>query len=156
MKKQYYLPIEGEQVPVSEEVYRAYKQPLWKEHKRKEREKCCSISNGHGGLKRCEDDCSQCPHDRTGSVLSLDSFEEVGYLPSDSKSVDPQQILEDALLLEELWAAVSELDPINQRIIKLLQEEMSEREIGKAVGLSQKAINKRKVKIREDLKEFRK
>ncbi|MGL5973151.1 MAG: RNA polymerase sigma factor [Oscillospiraceae bacterium] len=153
MKKQYYLPIEGQQVPVTEEVYRAYKQPLWKEHKSKERAKRCSISNGKGSIKRCEEDCSQCPHDRTGSVLSLDSFEESGYLPADSKAADPQQILEDALLLEELWAAVSELAPDNQLIIKLFSDGASEREIADAVGLSQKGVNKRKARLFEQLYE---
>jgi hypothetical protein len=37
--KQYYLTIDGQEVKVSEEVYRAYKRPIWAEHKRKEREK---------------------------------------------------------------------------------------------------------------------
>lgn len=155
MTKQYFVSIDGEQVPVSEEIYRTYKQPLWAEHKRKERSKRCQISNGRGGVKRCDADCSQCPHDRSGSVLSLDCFEEDGYFPADATAVDPQQILEDALLLEELLAAIAELDPINQRIIELLQEEMSEHEIADVIGLSQKAVNKRKVKIREELKDFK-
>ncbi|MGF6376533.1 DNA-directed RNA polymerase specialized sigma24 family protein [Clostridiales Family XIII bacterium PM5-7] len=156
LSTQYFVEIDGEQVPVSEEIYRSYKQPLWAEHKRKERSKRCQISNGRGGLKRCEENCSQCPHQKNGSVLSLDCFEETGYLPADPVAVDPQQILEDALLLEELLAAIAELDPINQRIIELLQNEMSEREIATAIGLSQKAINKPKAKIREELKRFKK
>lgn len=156
LSTQYFIEIDGEQVPVTEEIYRAYKQPLWAEHKRKERSKRCQISNGRGGLKRCEENCSQCPHQKNGSVLSLDCFEEDGYFPADLTAVDPHQILEDALLLEELLAAIAELDPINQRIIELLQDEMSEREIAAVVGLSQKAINKRKAKIREELKRFKK
>ncbi|MFP3153327.1 sigma-70 family RNA polymerase sigma factor [Lachnospiraceae bacterium ZAX-1] len=147
MKKQYFIEIDGEQIPVSEEVYRAYKQPLWAEHKRKERSKRCQIPNGKGGLKRCEKDCSQCPHARNGSVLSLDCFEEDGYFPEDTTAVDPQQILEDALLLEALWEAVSELEPDNQTIIQLYSEGASEREIAAAVGLSQKGVNKRKTKL---------
>jgi len=140
MKKQYFVEIDGQQVPVSEDVYRAYKQPLWAEHKREERSKRCQISNGKGCLKRCEGDCSLCPHDRNGSVLSLDCFEEDGYYPADTKAIDPQQILEDALLLEALWDAASE------------------REIADAVGLSQKGVNKRKTKLfallYERLKDF--
>ncbi len=158
MKKQYFIEIDGEQVPVSEEVYRAYKQPLWAEHKRKERSKRCQISNGRGGLKRCEEDCSKCPHQKNGSVLSLDCFEETGYLPADTAAVDPQQIIEDALLLEALWDAVAELEPDSQTIIKLFSEGATEREIADAVNLSQKAINKRKSKLfallYERLKDF--
>ncbi len=159
MKKQYFIEINGEQIPVTEEVYRAYKQPLWAEHKRNERNKRCQIPNGKGSLKRCEKDCSQCPHARNGSVLSLDCFEEDGYFPEDTTAVDPQQILEDALLLEALWEAVAELEPDNQQIIRLFSEGVSEREIAVAVGLSQKGVNKRKTKLfeilREQLKDFR-
>ncbi|GHU62693.1 hypothetical protein AGMMS49983_04610 [Clostridia bacterium] len=36
-KVQRYIEIDGEQILVTEEVYRAYKRPLWAEHKRKER-----------------------------------------------------------------------------------------------------------------------
>lgn len=144
---QYFVEIDGEQIPVTEEIYRAYKQPLWTEHKRKERSKRCQVSNGRGGVKRCEADCSQCPHDRNGSVLSLDSFEDDGYFPADASVVDPQQILEDAFLLEALWEAVSELEPDNQTIIHLFSEGATEREIANAVGLSQKGVNKRKSKL---------
>ena len=35
MKKEYYVTINGERIPVREEVYRAYKQPAWREHKRR-------------------------------------------------------------------------------------------------------------------------
>ncbi len=37
--KGYYLPIDGQEVPVTEEVYRAYWQPVWAERKRQERKK---------------------------------------------------------------------------------------------------------------------
>ena len=36
--QQRYIEIEGQQIPVTEEVYRAYKRPAWAEHKRQERE----------------------------------------------------------------------------------------------------------------------
>lgn len=153
MQKQYFLEINGEQVPVTEEVYYEYKRPLWAEHRRKERSKRCQISNGHGGIKRCDGDCSKCTHERNGSVLSLDCFEEDGYLPPDSMVIDPQRILEDAALLEALWDAVGELEPENQTIIKLFSKGASEREIADAVGLSQKGVNKRKTKLFELLYE---
>lgn len=49
----WHLTINNQVIEVSEEIYRAYKQPLWAEHKRQEREKRCLISNGKGGTKRC-------------------------------------------------------------------------------------------------------
>lgn len=147
MKKQYYIEIDGKQVPVTEEVYRAYQRPLWAEKKRKERAIRCQISNGRGGLKRCEGDCSQCPHERNGSVLSLNSLEEDGFFRPDNNVVDPQKILEDALLLEMLRIAVAELASDNQMIIKLFSEGVSERKIAETVGLSQKGVSRRKAKI---------
>ncbi|NMB11452.1 MAG: hypothetical protein GX977_04105 [Firmicutes bacterium] len=36
--EQRFIEIGGEQIPVTEEVYLAYKRPLWRERKRKERE----------------------------------------------------------------------------------------------------------------------
>lgn len=154
--KDYYLPIAGQEIPVTEEVYRAYWQPVWAERKREEREKRCLISNGQGKTKRCMEDCSKCDRQRTGSILSLDKFAEDGY--EVSSSLDMEELVAEKLLLEELAAALSELDPINKRIAELYGEGMSERQISEMVGLSQKAVNKRKVRIfsrlHQHLKDF--
>ncbi len=147
-----YLTHERQYIPVSEEVYRAYKRPAWAEHKRKEREKRCRDDNGN----RCARDCSKCDRQRTGSVLSLDKFTEEGFEAADP--FDLAELVADKLLLEELYAALEELDPDNRRIMKLFGIGKSEREIAADIGLSQKAINKRKVKLfaqlRERLKDF--
>ena len=151
--QQRFIDIDGEQVPVTEEVYRAYKRPLWAEHKRKEREKRCRDERGN----RCTGDCSKCDKERTGSVLSLSRLvEENGFEPADT--VDIAEMVADSLLLEELYAALEELDPNNRRILELFSNSKSEREIADDIGLSQKAINKRKSKLfaqlRERLKDF--
>ena len=39
MANQRYIYIDGEKIPVTEEVYRTYKRPIWREHKRQERER---------------------------------------------------------------------------------------------------------------------
>jgi len=147
-----FIEIDGQQIPVSEEVYRAYKRPAWAEHKRKEREKRCRDDNGN----RCTGDCSNCNKQRTGSVLSLDRFTDEGFEVSDT--VDLTELIADKLLFEELYAALEELDPDNRRIIELFSIGKSEREIATDIGLSQKAINKRKTKLfsqlRERLKDF--
>lgn len=150
---QRYIKIDEQQIPVTEEVYRAYKRPAWAEHKRREREKRCRDENGN----RCTKDCSKCDKQRTGSILSLDSLtEESGFEPSDT--VDIAELVADKLLLEELYIALEELDPDNRRIMELYGIGKSEREIATDIGLSQKAINKRKTKLfaqlRERLKDF--
>ena len=155
--KEYYLTIDGQKITVTEDVYRAYKQPVWAERKRQEREKRCLISDGKGKTKRCMEDCSQCDRRRTGSILSLDKFVEDGYeVPG---AVDVAELVAEKLLFEELAAALNELDPQNKRIAELYGEGMSERQIASEVGLSQKTVNKRKAKIfgqlHQRLKDYR-
>lgn len=143
-----YLEIDEQQIPVTEEVYRAYKRPAWTEKKRKEREKRCRDENGN----RCTGDCSKCDKQQTGSVLSLSRLnEDLGYEPAGS--VDVAEMVADSLLLKELFAALEELDPENRKIMVLFCNGETERGIAAAMGLSQKAINKRKAKLFAQLRE---
>ena len=144
---QRYIEIDGQQIPVTEEVYRAYKRPAWAEHKRKDREKRCRDENGN----RCEGDCSKCDKQRTGSVLSLDKFTEDGFEVADP--VDIAELVADKLLFEELYAALEELDPEDRRIMELFSIGLSEREIAADIGRSQKTINNRKPKLFAQLRE---
>lgn len=142
MENQYrFIHVGGQQIPVTEEVYRAYKRPAWAEHKRKEREKRCRDENGN----RCTMDCNKCDKNRTGSVLSLDKFTEEGF--EVAESIDLAELIADKLLFVELYAALEELAPDNRRIMELFSIGKSEREIATDIGLSQKAINKRKTKL---------
>lgn len=147
--KEYYLPIDGQKITVTEDVYQAYKQPVWVERKRQERRKRCLISDGKGKTKRCMKDCSKCDRQRTGSILSLDKFVEDGY--EIAGSLDVAELVAEKLLFEELAAALDELDPDNKKIAELYGLGLSEREIAAEVGLSQKAVNKRKAKIFDQL-----
>ena len=61
-----------EDVSVTEEIYRAYKRPIWAVKKAKERKSRCTIGKDNGKTKRCTDDCSQCEYFRSGSDLSLE------------------------------------------------------------------------------------
>lgn len=156
------IEIDGQKIPVSEEIYRAYKRPLWAEHKRKERAKRCCNENGN----RCTKSCRKCdseradnelpPIERTFDVLSLDRFSEDGFEAPDT--YDLAELVADQLLLEELYTALDELDPENRRIMKLFSFGKSEREIAADIGLSQKGVNKRKARLlallRERLKNF--
>lgn len=145
--KQYYITIDNEQIPVTEEVYRAYKRPEWVEHKRIERSKRCVDSKG----RRCTADCSKCPRARTGSVLSLDKLAEDGFdVPCGS---DVESAIMDAMLLNELIHALGELAPDNRKILEMFSNGSTEREIADAVGMSQKGVNKRKTRLLEQLRE---
>lgn len=151
---QFFIEIEDQKVPVTEEVYQAYMRPLWAEQKRSEREKRCRDENG----TRCTKDCSYCSKQRSGTAYSLDSFQEdFGFEPAGK--IDVEELVADKLLLDELFDILNELDPSSRRIIELFSIGLPEREIAAKTGLSQKAVNKRKQKLftylREKLKNFR-
>lgn len=157
--RQFYLEIDGKTIYVTEEVYRAYMQPIWAEKKRKEREARCSISNGKGSIKRCMEDCSICQHPKRGIPLSLDKFyEDSQYEVADEYQNSLDRLIEDEFN-EKLRQAILELKPLDQQIINLFSLNNSEREIAKEVGLSQKTVNNRKNKafeiLREKMKKYR-
>ena len=144
---QRYIEIDGEQIPVSEEVYRAYKRPLWAECKRKERAKRCRDENGF----RCTKDCRTCEKTRDGSVLSLDKFNDEGYEVADS--VDLAELAADKLLLEQLVKALDDLDPDERSLINaLFYNDRTERDYASEVGISHQAVGKRKQKVIDKLR----
>jgi len=148
--KKYYLNIDGQEVTVTEEIYRAYKRPIWAEHKRNDREKLCQVSDGKGSLKRCTDDCSKCKLTKEGSMLSLDGLEEAGYSVED-QAQDVSEIVMDKILLEELHKVLRELDPNNQRICELFMDGHSKREIAKIMTIPQSTFEYQFMKLMETL-----
>lgn len=81
--KRFYLTIRGQEVEVSEEVYRAYIQPVRAERRRKQRAFRCKIKGKKGNLVRCQKDCRECPyalsgHNALGNSLSLDRMKDEG------------------------------------------------------------------------------
>lgn len=119
-------------IPATEEQYREYMRPLWREDKRQQR---------HGA-------------DEVSSDKAWDDYELE--MPDDFN-------LEEEVMKKELLAALrhelAALQDIDRTILLMLADGASEAATGKAVGLSQKAVNKRKHKLyallKEHLKDFR-
>ena len=128
MDKEYFIELNGRQIPVSKEVYDAFKRPAWKERKR-----------------------SQV---RAEKELSLEAFADAGFeIPSGEVLVD--EIVEDKLLLDMLSKALSELTEEERVLIdELFFNDKSEREIAREIGVSQPAIHKRRNRILEKLKKL--
>lgn len=119
-------------IPATEEQYRAYMRPLWREDKRQQR---------HGA-------------DETSADRAQDDYElEV---PDD---FDLEEIVLKKEVLIALRRELAALQDADQTILMMIANGSSEAAIGKAVGLSQKAVNKRKHKLyallRERLRDFR-
>ena len=121
MKKEYYVTINGERILVSEEVYRAFKQPAWRERKQR------AV--------------------RAGAERSLEAFMDAGYdIPADQTLVE--ELVADKLLLDELLLALAELTDDERGLIDALYfNEKSEREISKETGVPRKTIAYRRQKV---------
>ena len=95
--------VDGMLIPASsEEQYRGIIRDIWKEEQRLARSRKCSVSNGHGGLKRCEDDCSKCTRMKTGSALSLDYLKDENGLEASEPVVDVCGTVLTAVLFQDL------------------------------------------------------
>jgi len=73
MSKQFYVQVDGQSVEVTEEVYRAYKRPVWTERKRREV--------------------------RAAHELSLDAFQEAGFDIPDGRDATDNLALAEALAM---------------------------------------------------------
>jgi len=115
-------------VPVSEEVYRVYKQSQWRE------------SNRRRAVKERE--------------RSLEFMEEGGvHITSHEKLVE--QIVEDKLLFEMLLKALETLTEDERFLIdEIYFQEKSERDLARETNVSNVSINKKHHKIIKKLKKL--
>lgn len=147
-------------VPCTKEQYYAYMRPIWTEMQREERSRRCMMSNGRGGLKRCDGDCKKCGRMKNGNSLSLDRFYEENNLEFDEPDDDKTDIILAFAALEDLIAKLNAINPIYGRVIKMLYDGLSQRAIAAALGkpnsTTQDLIRKAKLEAqrivsREDL-----
>ena len=146
--KERFIKINGEQVAVSEEVYREYMRPVWAESKRRERGRRCRVDNG----VRCTNDCKLCGRQRTGRALSLDWFVEDGLEIADP--IDIEDALAEAELRQALREAVASLPEDERRIIRIAFQGKTEREAAEEVGLAKSTFTRKRDNIVGKLKEI--
>ena len=130
MKKQFYILVKGEKIPVSEEVYRAYKRPIWAEKKRRQRDTADGVI-----------------------PLSLDALMEDGFDAPDP--ADTAELAIQNLQLELLLAAFETLLPDEKSLIKaLFYSDRTGRDYAAEIGISHQAVGKRKAKILAKLRKL--
>lgn len=106
-------------IPVSEEQYKAYMRPFWREDKRQQRQE---------------------------PLASLDKmYEETEYEAADTSDLEADVMKQ--IMIEELHKALDELEEIDRIIMEMYSTNHSEAEIGQAVGMSQRGVGKRKQRI---------
>ena len=119
-------------IPATEEQYKTFMRPLWREDKRQQRQE---------------------------PAVSLDKlYEETEYEVADTDS-DLEADVMKKMLIDELHKALDELEELDRTIMEMYSKNHSEAEIGQAIGMSQKGVNKRKhkvlLKLNTRLKDFR-
>ena len=131
MKKEYYIKLNDGQVePVTEEVYREYKHPQWREAKQKKV--------------------------RQMREFSLEYMTENGmeHIYSENQKL-VEELVEDNLMLEMLMKALETLTDDERSLIdELYFNEKSERILSKQIDIPQQTINSRKAAIIKKLKKF--
>ena len=142
---QYYIEIGEEQIPVTEEVYRAYKRPAWRERKRQQRLR----AKGTGGP-----DCTKAVG---AAPLSIDWMQQEGReIPECGSSLEDTVIMNT--MIEELRKALAQLAPNDREILELFGEGHSDRKISAMIGMPQTTVSYRRrsllKKLREQLKDY--
>lgn len=160
--KKYYIPMNGQKIEVTEEVYRAYYQPVWRTKKRAQSHgECCCPKNDY---KACTGDCLGCKYHQAGDKVSTATAigGEDGELTIENTLVDDtpsaESILMEKELLKMLYEELEQLDPDGRRICELIMQGKSERAIAADMGKPQTTINYKKNKtfsiLRKALKKF--
>lgn len=106
-------------VPVSEEQYKEYMRPLWREDKRQQRQE---------------------------PMASLNKmYKETEYEAADTSDLEAD--IMKKIMIDELYQALGELEELDRTIMEMYSNNRSEAEIGRAIGMSQRGVGKRKQRI---------
>ena len=137
-------------IPATKEQYEAYMRPIWREDKRQQRL----------AEKRKKREKAQEEHRYDPSVQGWDtpvSFEQLCETEYGFMDETGQDSLDEILVKEELLKVLREelakLEEVDRTILNMASNGISEGDIGREGGLSQKGVNKRKHKLLEQLRE---
>ena len=155
-QKKYYIPVEGQLIEVSEEVYKAYYQPIWRARYHAQKNGECRCPQHQ--LWQCEGICPGCQYHSTGKKVSIDTpigSEDSGITLGDTlqdDAVSAIDLLIDAELLIALYEELDRLDPEGKRICELMMHH-SEREAAAIMEMPRSTFKRHWAKARETLKE---
>ena len=139
-------------VPCTKEQYHAFMRPIWAEEKRVERNRRCTIPNGHGKTKRCDGDCSKCEKMKTGSTISIEEMKDDAGKEVPEPITDASSIALTAMLFNDLMKKLQEQDPQLAEIFSLLFDGESQRSIAKITGIkAQSSVESKISRIRRIL-----
>lgn len=143
--------LNGQPVPVTEEVYLEWYRPIWRTHDFARRHGQCSCSR----WQLCEGDCGICRFKMAGDHSSIDDLRDNYALEPAAPGADPEGIVMDAILLDELLDELDEIDPNSRRIAEVLLDGLDDRAAAKALGMARSTYSDKKLKLRRELKKRR-
>ena len=146
-----FVYLDGKPIPVTEEVYLAWYRPVWRTHAFARRHGQCSLSR----WQLCEGDCGICRFRMAGDHSSLDDLREAYEMEPADPGTDPERIVMDAILLEELLNELDEIDPNGRRMAEVLLDGLDDRAAAKALGMAKSTFSDRKLRLRRELKKRR-
>ena len=76
-----------------------------------ERSRGCMVSNGRGGLKRCEGNCSKCEQMKTCSKISVENMKKETRKEVPDPTIDTSNIALTTMLFNDLMKKLQEQDP---------------------------------------------
>ena len=151
-EKEYYLYVNGEKLVVTEEVYRAYMQPVWREEKNNYNRARCRDGKG----VRCKGECSHCEFMNVRACSNgLDtSFEYLA--ANECPELESDYNLEDSLITKEMIKRMNEeIDKLSSeetKIIELIKSGISGNKCAELLGISARMFNYKKNKIFEKIR----
>lgn len=162
-KKRYYPlrdaenPYKVSLVEITETQYRALYPEIWATQKREQYHHSCMCPKRY--IWKCDGNCDLCEYHAAGDILSLDMPSEDGnanmYDSIPNTAPTMQDVISDAIILEQLIAKFRELDPDADRIIEMLIDEKSDRAIAEQLGRKQRTFADQMKRYRTELRRVR-
>lgn len=112
-------------------------------------EQAANLNNAYGVMHRKETRSNQ---RHIVHNASYDGLLESGF-DAPALDPDPSEIVAELTLVRELLEECEKLTEQKQRICKMIEAGMSEREMAKELGIAQTTLHDRKVKVLKELKE---
>ena len=148
--RQFYIKVNGQNVPVSEEVYRAYVRPITSSQRTARRNSKCLVKGKRSGLVRCKNDCSKCPYYSAGNkllggILSLDVLRDDGKEEAATSDIERDLIEfeENNQRIAALYRAIEKLNERQQYIVReIYLYGKSQKEVCEVLGIDKTSMSK--------------
>lgn len=139
-----------EKYEVTEEVYKAYYQELWRQ--RKEMQKLGKCVCPMAKLWMCDGDCLSCRFSSDGSMTQIDDDGQITGRALDANFETPEDICGNMDELDFARRLLSEMDPDGEQIFNLLLEGIPVSKIARALNRPQSSCDYQIRKYRAELK----